>query len=184
MPWAMWRGFGNSYGYNRNEHPDNILSNQEVIRMVIDVVADNGNIEFNIGPKADGTLAEFEYERLAAMGAWLKKNGEAIYGAKKSPVGSILPDGRLTHKPDTNTLYYHVYNWPEDGALLLPGILSEITAAKILLTGEALNTNSTRKGVEITVPENAPDPDATVITLTYEGELKSKMVPQPKKKKR
>ena len=20
-PWAMWRGFGNSYGYNRNEHP-------------------------------------------------------------------------------------------------------------------------------------------------------------------
>ena len=43
---------------------------------IVDVVSDNGNIEFNLGPKADGTLPDFEVERLEAMGRWLEVNGE------------------------------------------------------------------------------------------------------------
>lgn len=81
-PWAMWRGFGNSYGYNRNEHPDNILSPKQVIEMLIDCVSRNGNIEFNIGPKADGTISEIDLGLLASMGEWLKVNAEAIYGTQ------------------------------------------------------------------------------------------------------
>lgn len=180
-PWAMWRGFGNSYGYNRNEHPDNILSKRDVICMVVDVVADNGNIEFNIGPKADGTLAEFELERLAAMGEWLGVNGEAIYGTQKSPVG-ILPSGRVTHKPETKTLYYHVYHWPADGYLELPGVLNEISSAKLLANGEKLKVTRPESDiVRIAVPAEAPDKYVSVIAVKYEGELKAeKYVPKIK----
>ncbi|MBJ2175507.1 alpha-L-fucosidase [Aureibaculum sp. A20] len=80
--WAMWRGFGNSYGYNKNEHPDNILSPKKVINTIIDCVSHNGNIEFNVGPKSDGTFSEIDLERLYAMGKWLKINGEAIYNTR------------------------------------------------------------------------------------------------------
>jgi len=172
-PWAMWRGFGNSYGYNRNEHPSNILSKRDVIRMIVNCVADNGNIEFNLGPKADGTLAQFELERLAAMGKWLGVNGQAIYGTVKSPVG-VLPAGRVTHRPETGTLYYHVYEWPADGSIDLPGISNEITSARLLATGEQLDVTKPEPDiVRIEVPAQAPDPYVSVITLSYKGPLEA-----------
>ncbi len=170
-PWAMWRGFGNSYGYNRNEHPSNILSVQDTIRMMVDVVADNGNVEFNLGPKADGTLAAFEEERLAAMGAWLGVNGEAIYGTQKSPVG-VLPSGRVTHKPQSRTLYYHVYDWPKNGIVELPGIQNKITSAKLLADGKSVGVSKSEDNtIRLQVPAEAPDPNVSVIALRYKGEL-------------
>ena len=172
-PWSMWRGFGNSYGYNRNEHPSNILSIRDTIQMMINVVADNGNVEFNLGPKADGTLAEFEQERLAAMGAWLKVNGEAIYGVQKSPVG-VLPDGRVTHQPKTRTLYYHVYNWPADGAIDLPGIQNDVASAKLLADGRAVEYSKPSDNViRLKLPAESPDPHASVIAIKYQGDLKA-----------
>lgn len=180
-PWAMWRGFGNSYGYNRNEHPDNILSIQDTIRMMVDVVADNGNVEFNLGPKADGTLAAFERERLAAMGTWLDENGVAIYGTTKSPVGT-LPHGRLTHRAQSKTLYFLVYDWPKDGVLQLPGVFNRITAARVLATGQLVKVTRPEEGViRLEVPERAPNPYVSVIELRYRGTLKAeKYVPKVK----
>lgn len=180
-PWSMWRGFGNSYGYNRNEHPSNILSIKETIRMIVNVVADNGNVEFNLGPKADGTLASFEKERLAAMGRWLATNGQAIYNTSKSPVG-ILPHGRLTHRAKTKTLYFHVYDWPADGMLELPGVFNRIASARVLATGEAVKVTRPEKGViRLDVPGSAPDPHVSVIELKYRGVLKAeKYVPKVK----
>lgn len=171
-PWAMWRGFGNSYGYNRNEHPDNLLSLRDTVRMMVDVVAENGNIEFNLGPKADGTLAKFESERLAAMGAWLRVNGESIYGTTKSPIGT-LPTGRLTHKANARTLYFHVYDWPEDGVLELPGIQIEVFQARLLADESAsLKVEQPEQNlIRIQVPKMAPDPYVSTIAIEYEGAL-------------
>ena len=41
----------------------------------------------NIGPKADGSVPRQAIERLGAVGAWLKKNGEAVYGQVDSGDG-------------------------------------------------------------------------------------------------
>lgn len=184
-PWSMWRGFGNSYGYNRNEHPSNILSIKQVIQMLVDVVADNGNVEFNLGPKADGTIAEFEQERLLAMGKWLKINGDAIYETEKSPVG-ILPQGRVTHKSKSKTLYYHVYDWPKDGVIELPGIFNDIRRASLLANNKSLEVSRTSKDtVQIHLPQTAPDPHVSVIKLRYKGKLKAeKYVPKVKADKK
>jgi alpha-L-fucosidase len=178
-PWSMWRGFGNSYGYNRNEHPSNVLSIQQVIRMIVDVVADNGNVEFNLGPKADGTIAPFEQERLRAMGAWLKINGAAIYGTQRSPVG-ILPWGRVTHKPASKTLYYHVYDWPKEGVIKLPGITNDIVSASLLANGRRLKVvRSKVDTVLIHVPQAAPNAHVSVIELIYKGKLKAEKYVMP-----
>lgn len=172
-PWAMWRGFGNSYGYNRNEHPSNILSIKDTLRMIVDVVSDNGNIEFNLGPKADGTLADFEVERLEAMGQWMSANGEAIYGTQKSPVG-IPSEGRVTHQPESNTLYFHVYDWPTDGVIQLRGVHNNITAAKLLASDASLRVSKPAADiVEIEIPKQAPDSHISVIALEYQGTLKA-----------
>jgi alpha-L-fucosidase len=169
-PWAMWRGFGNSYGYNRNEHPDNILSTQNVIRMIIDCVSDNGNIEFNIGPKADGTLAEFELERLEAMGEWLAVNGEAIYGTEKS-IFKKLGWGKSTTKG--NTIYLHVYDWPKDHTLEVPGLKTKTKKAYLLHDPERQGLEVTDDGkgrVVIDLLDYKPFKYASVVALDLEPE--------------
>lgn len=53
-----------------------------LIAELADVVAKNGNLLLNIGPKPDGTIPELEQEILRTLGAWLAENGEAIYGTR------------------------------------------------------------------------------------------------------
>lgn len=47
---------------------------------LVDATAKNGRILLNVGPKPDGSFSSEAIERLAAIGDWLKVNGEAIHG--------------------------------------------------------------------------------------------------------
>lgn len=174
-PWSMWRGFGNSYGYNRNEHPGNVLTIPQTIQMLVDVVSDNGNIEFNLGPKADGTLAAFEVERLEAIGAWLDVNGEAIYGTRKSPFGA-QSFGRTTYDAAAKRLYLHVDEWPEGGALeLTGGAVKAARAWPLARPDVALETKPLPGGgLSIALPAGPLDPAVTVIAVEYGGEIEAR----------
>jgi len=79
-PFESTRGMGLSFGYNQLEDAaGGYLSAAELIKTLIDNVSHGGNLLLDIGPKADGTIPQPMIERLRAMGAWLKINGEAIY---------------------------------------------------------------------------------------------------------
>ena len=68
-----------SWGYL--EH-DNFKSPEFIVQLLADVVSKNGNLLLNVGPKADGTIPAEAQRILREVGAWLKVNGEAIYGSK------------------------------------------------------------------------------------------------------
>ena len=84
--WQSCTTFGTSFGYLAAEEADDYPYTKknagEVIHEMIEVVSRNGNFLINIGPRADGTIPEWQVERLRAMGAWLKINGAAIYGSR------------------------------------------------------------------------------------------------------
>ena len=166
-PWAMWRGFGNSYGYNRNEHPDNILSVKDTIKMILDCAAEGGNIEFNIGPKADGTLAEFEVERLKAMGQWLKVNGEGVYHTRRGPIqraewGVSTING--------NRLYLHVVEWPEDNILSVKDLASSPRQAYFLHEPQRqlATQRSATDGLTIDLSNSRPFAHASTLCLKFD----------------
>ncbi|HWA87862.1 MAG TPA: alpha-L-fucosidase [Opitutus sp.] len=81
-PWEESRGMAYSYGLNRAERAEDYKSAREFVLVLVDLVSRGGNLLLDIGPAADGTIPPLMEERLLQIGAWLKVNGEAIYGTR------------------------------------------------------------------------------------------------------
>ena len=76
-PWQTDTSISNlSWGYM--EH-DQFKTPEFLIHQLVDLVSKNGNLLLSIGPRADGTIPDEVRATLLEMGAWLNRNGEAIY---------------------------------------------------------------------------------------------------------
>lgn len=54
----------------------------ELLRVLLDTVAKNGNLLLNVGLRADGSLGTNEKRILAQIGTWMQANGQAVYGTR------------------------------------------------------------------------------------------------------
>ncbi|MFF2509280.1 alpha-L-fucosidase [Streptomyces sp. NPDC058067] len=80
--WEACRGLGQSFGHNAVEDDRHLISGTELVHLLVDTVAKNGNLLLNVGPRADGSLPENQLERLHALRRWLAVNTEAIHGTR------------------------------------------------------------------------------------------------------
>ena len=154
-----------TWGFRSYDH--DWKSTETLVRNLVDIASKGGNFLLNVGPTSDGLIPEPSLERLKAVGAWMKVNGAAVYGTSQSPLKSQPAWGRVTQKD--NTLYLHVFNWPDDGKLVVPGLKNKISSANLLASGDKLKTSSDEAGVTVSVPANAPDKISTTIILKLKG---------------
>ncbi|MFI9556405.1 alpha-L-fucosidase [Nonomuraea endophytica] len=127
--WEATRGLGQSFGYNRAEDERHLLGREELVHLLVDTVAKNGNLLLNIGPHADGSLPGDQVERLRFLGEWLRVFGGAVYGTRPwvrhaEPAGQPV---RYTLRPD-GTLNVIVLD-PGAGVLTVAGDLVETVRA-------------------------------------------------------
>ncbi|MBI5095279.1 MAG: alpha-L-fucosidase [Candidatus Hydrogenedentes bacterium] len=164
--WETCMTMNDTWGFKTND--TKWKSNETLIRYLVDIASKGGNFLLNVGPTAEGLIPQASVERLAAMGQWMKVNGDAIYGTTASPF-KHLGWGRCTVKP--GVLYLHVFDWPADGKLVAAGLKNAVKKAYLLSDAKktALEAKNTPDGVAITVPAKAPDPIASVIALEIEG---------------
>jgi len=128
-PFEEVRGMGRSFGWNRLEPLEDYLEGDALVRLFVDTVSRGGNLLLNVGPRADGMIPLLQKERLLALGKWLGKNGEAVYGAKKGPLGPF-PWGRTTVRG--RTLFLFVFHRPDSGILELKGLHARVKEARFL----------------------------------------------------
>ncbi|UCD76573.1 MAG: alpha-L-fucosidase, partial [Phycisphaerales bacterium] len=170
--WETCMTMNDTWGFKRNDH--NWKSTEDLIRKLADIASKGGNFLLNVGPTALGEIPRPSIERLQAIGRWMDVNAQSIYGTSASPF-KRLPWGRCTCKTlsaDRTLLYLHVFDWPEDARLVVPGLENVVLDAYLLADAdrESLAVAHLDDGLVITVPPAAPDPIDTVVVLEITGE--------------
>lgn len=159
IPLETCETINNSWGYNKDDK--NFKSVRALIQYLAKATGNNANFLLNVGPMPDGTIQPEFMERLAAMGKWLRANGESIYDTRGGP----LPPqswGVSTHKD--NKVYLHVLS-DTDEVIAVPGLGGKIADMK-LLNGTKIKYEETSVGTIVKLPETGRDPDDTVIVVT------------------
>jgi alpha-L-fucosidase len=197
MTWQTDTSVGKkSWSHITNEQ---FKSPKQLINEFIDVVSKNGNYLLNIGPKADGTIPEEPTRILKAFGAWLKVNGEAIYGSRPAALAAEGPthpipkgpghdaveapytaqDFRFTTSKEGTTLYAMALGWPAEGSWTIKHLalgsknLMSGDIEKVELLGATVPTawKRTPEGLVITAPKDKPCDHAYCFKISGSGIL-------------
>jgi len=116
-PWEVPMPMATSWSYVPD---DTYKPARQLVHMLADVVSKGGNLLLNIGPGPDGTWHPAAYDRLAALGAWMRVNGNAIYGTR--PV-SPYAEGKIRYTRGKDGAVYLIY-LADDGETALPAYVS------------------------------------------------------------
>ena len=169
--WESCMTMNGTWGFGANDH--NWKSSEVLVRNLVDIASKGGNYLLNVGPTSAGLIPDPSIERLREIGSWMKINGEAIYGTAASPFKK-LDWGRCTVKKtaEKNFLYLHIFDFPVDGILRLPGLASKIDAAYELKNKtHKLNVESAGNYLKVNVSKVEKEKYATVIVLETSDEV-------------
>ena len=166
----------------------------ELVGELVDVVAKNGVLLLNVGPKADGTIDPAEVELLESLGEWLARNGEAIYGTRPwtipgegpthLPAGSFVDATARAHTAEDvrftvrdapgesgTRLYATVLARPADGVLRVRSwgraaglVPRELTDVRVLGSRADVVVRQTDAAFEVDLPDDLPGDLAVVVS--------------------
>jgi alpha-L-fucosidase len=80
-PWETVGTLNNSWGYKHFDH--DWKSVEELLFWIVEIASKGGNYMLNVGPTAEGLIPAESVQRLRAVGEWMDRNGEAIYGTTR-----------------------------------------------------------------------------------------------------
>jgi alpha-L-fucosidase len=174
---------------------------KQILHGFLDRISKNGNLLLNISPKADGTIPQEQKDILLAMGAWLKKYGEAVYatrawekygegptlmgaghGVFTAPAEGTAKDIRYTRSKDNTTLYAILLGWDEgQEEVTLTSLPSDRINIKNLKSVELINGaageylpltfRQDEEGLMISLPERSFEEMAYVIKLSFRRKI-------------
>lgn len=174
--WELCQTVNNNWGY----HPDDTAFKTpgEVISIFTDVISNGGNLLLDIGPKADGTIPEWDVHILKELGKWTHAHQEAIFGTRAGlPQGHFY--GPSTLSADSTTLYLFL-SAKTFGQVEVKGLSNHIKDIRVVGTTLHLDHKVVGKIswsavpglVYIDVPQAAVDQYMTVLALTLDGPVR------------
>ena len=116
----------------------------------------------NIGPYPNGEIDPQFVTRLHAVGEWLSKYGDSIYGTRGGPIAP--GDWGVTTQKE-NKVYVHMLNWGSP-LLALPPVSAKIASAQSMSDGGKIDFTQNADGVVLKVPAPKTEDVDRVVVLT------------------
>jgi alpha-L-fucosidase len=170
VAWESCMTMNDTWGFKADDA--NWKTSTTLIRNLIDVASKGGNYLLNVGPTGEGEIPAVSLERLAAIGDWMKVNGESIHGTTASLFAETSWDGRSTtrhHTGGRTTIYLHVFKHPDHGRLMVKSLMSRPENAGILGRSDMLVVSGSEGAWTIQLPDDCLDPSAMVVALEFNG---------------
>jgi alpha-L-fucosidase len=150
--WEECRSIGQSYGYNRDDTEQDVVSSGELIWLLVDTVSQGGNLLLMVNLTGSGGIPEMYATRLKAMGEWLKVNGNAIYATRQA-VTPREDDVRFTRSKDGKLVYAIRCAWPGASLRLKSVRAAEGSTVRMLGVAQPLSWRQDAEGLTIAIPE-------------------------------
>lgn len=161
----------------------------DILFKLVDIASKGGNYLLNVGPTSQGVIPAECQSNLLTVGRWLKVNGEAVYGAGRSPFGEeygdysaklkdvngkpvflSFADWRCTTRP--GKLYFTVFKMAHN-AFELPEFKNEIKKSYLLSDASqaALAVSVTNNVRVVSVPRAVQNAMANVVVVDIGGDM-------------
>lgn len=171
--WELCYTINDSWGF---QHKDlNFKDFNMILRTFVDCISGGGNLLLDIGPREDGTIPQEEVDVLRRLGQWIGKHAEAVYGTRAG-----IPDQHVkayTTLNSTGDILYIYLPYKPLGTVQVKGLVDHIKNIRVVGSSLAPSWKIFNKQslndipglLEISVPEEALDPDMTVLAIEMDG---------------
>jgi len=174
-PWETVGTLNNSWGYKSFDHDWKSVG--ELLYWIVEIASKGGNYMLNVGPTAEGLIPPESVERLAAVGEWMGRNGEAIYGTarwrttREGPTSLAMEGTRereekgftarftprdIWYTRGEGTVYAIALVSPTDGRVLLPAFAESapegVKAVRALGSDAPVEWTRGPEGLEVVLP--------------------------------
>ena len=158
LPLETCETVNGAWGYNASDKK--FKSVPDLIHYLVRAAGSNANFLLNIGPMPSGRVQPEFVERLHAIGEWMQKNGDTIYGTRGGP---IAPRSWGVSTQKGRDVFVHVLDW-KDEYLALPE-LPGVTGAHLFGSNAPLELKPLNGGLLLRLPKEGRDPIDTIVVL-------------------
>ena len=184
--WEVPATLNHTWGYRTDDHDWKSVG--DVVFKLVDIVSKGGNYLLNVGPMANGEMPQPAIDVLRNAGAWLKVNGEAVYGAKATPFGEelgepsakgtkdlrgqplVLPHNEYRYTTKPGKLFITFFAQPRV-PFTLPKMQNAVKRAYRLSDGAPFEIKDVNGERQLQTTGLMTDPMATVVVLELDGDV-------------
>ena len=166
-PWECVRGMDESFGHNASSRPEDFISRSDLLWLLSDIVAKNGNLLINVGPNGrNAEIPDEQARRLEWLGEWTGTNARTLFGTRPwVRPGDKLADGTPVRFSAAGESVFAYLRSPAT-TVVLGDVKSTPTTSVTSATGTSLTWRDTPTGLSVEL-DSSSDSDPVVIEMRH-----------------